>query len=108
MKRGTDRGYLPDPAKYLFILDTTGQEEVARREFAPEGLDLNFVSGSRYLEAYMGPEGELAAWVKPQVEAWAQEVRVLHKKSPMTPPVGLCRIENVGAIRGAVPVKYCP
>ena len=24
MKRGTDRGYFPEPAKYLFILDTPG------------------------------------------------------------------------------------
>ena len=30
MERGTDRGYLPDPAKSLFISDTPGQEEAAR------------------------------------------------------------------------------
>ena len=42
MKRGTDRGYFPDPAKYLFILDTPVQEEAAKREFAKEGLCLNF------------------------------------------------------------------
>ena len=24
MKRGPERGYFPEPAKYLFILDTTG------------------------------------------------------------------------------------
>ena len=65
---------------------------MARREFAPEGLDLNFVSGSRYLEAYMGPEGELAAWVKPQVEAWAQGVRVLgkiYRRHPQSAYAGL-------------------
>ena len=64
---GTDRVYFPDPAKYLFISDTPGQEEAAKREFAVEGLTFNFVSGSRYLGAYLGPQAELEAWVKPQV-----------------------------------------
>ena len=69
MERGTDRGYLLKPAKYLFILEITGHEEVVSREFAVEGLVLNFISGSRYLGAYLGPQEELAAWVKLQVEA---------------------------------------
>ena len=55
MKRGPDRGYFPDPAKSLFILDTPGQEEVVKREFAAEGLILNLVSGSRYLGANVSP-----------------------------------------------------
>ena len=67
MKRGTDLGYFPEPAKSLFISDTLGQEEAAKREFAKEGLCLNFVSGSRYLGAYLGLQEELEAWVKPQV-----------------------------------------
>ena len=43
------------------------------------GHVLNFVSGSRYLGAYVGPRNQLEAWVKPQVEAWAHGVRVLGK-----------------------------
>ena len=31
MKRGPERGYFPEPAKSLFVLDTLGQEETARR-----------------------------------------------------------------------------
>ena len=58
MKRGPDRGYLPKPAKYLFISDTSGQEEAAKREFGIKGLTLNFVSGSRYLGAYLGPRNQ--------------------------------------------------
>ena len=81
MKRRPDRGYFPEPAKSLFISDTPGQEEAAKREFAAEGLTLNFVSDSRYLEAYIGPHAELEAWVKPQVEAWAHGVKVLAKIS---------------------------
>ena len=76
MKMGPDRGYFPEPAKYLFISDIPGQETGAKREFAAEGLTLNFVSGSRYLGAYLGPQAELEACVKPQVEAWAHGVRV--------------------------------
>ena len=79
MERGPDRGYFPEPAKSLFILDTLEQEEAARREFAAEGLALNLVSGSRYLGAYLRPQEELAAYVKPQVEAWDHGVRVLGK-----------------------------
>ena len=79
MKRGADQGYFPEPAKSLFISDTPGQEEAAKREFAKEGLVLNFVSGSRYLGAYLGPQAELETWVKPQVEAWAHGVKVLAK-----------------------------
>ena len=60
-ERGPYQGYFPEPAKPLFILDTPGQKEAAKREFAMEGLDLNFVSGSRYLGAYLGPQKELEA-----------------------------------------------
>ena len=79
MKRGTDQGYFTEPAKSLFILDTPGQEEAVKREFVKEGLDLNSISGSRYLRAYLGPRDQLEVWVKPQLEAWAQGVIVLGK-----------------------------
>ena len=59
MRRGTDRGYLPELSKSLFISDTPGGKEAAKRGFAKEGIDLNFVSGSRYLGAYLGPQEEL-------------------------------------------------
>ena len=85
MKRGPDRGYFTKLAKSLFILDTPGQEEATKQEFAKEWLVLNFVSVSRYLGAYLGPQAELEAWVKTQVEAWAQEVRVLAKISRRYP-----------------------
>ena len=80
-----DRGYCSNLARSLFILDTPGQEEAARREFTAEELELNFINGSRYLGAYLGPQEELAAWVKPQVEAWAHKVRALGKYPDNTP-----------------------
>ena len=79
MKKGPDRGYFHEPAKSLFISDTPGQEDAAKMEFSAEGLILNFVIGSRYLGVYLGPRGQLEAWVKPQVEAWDHRVRVLGK-----------------------------
>ena len=77
MGKGPDQGYFPKPSKSLFILDTPGQEEAARREFEAEVLVLNFLSGSRYLGAYLCHQEELLAWVKPQVEAWSHMVRVI-------------------------------
>ena len=50
-----------------------------------EGITLNFISGSGYLGAYLGPQDQLEAWVKPQVEAWAHRVRVLGKISQRHP-----------------------
>ena len=85
MKRGPDWEYFPNPDNSPFILDTPVREEATRREFAAEGLVLNFVSGSRYLGAYLGPQEELEAWIKPQVEAWAHGVRVLGKISQQHP-----------------------
>ena len=63
----------------LFISDTSLQEEAAKREFSAEGLILNFISGSRYLEEYLSAWDQLEVWVKPQVEAWDHGVRVLGK-----------------------------
>ena len=36
MKSGSDRGYFPNLAKSLFISNTSGQEEVTRRELLAE------------------------------------------------------------------------
>ena len=58
-RRGPDQGYFPKTANSLFILDTPKQEEAAKQKFAVNGLTLNFVSGSIYLGAYLGPQAEL-------------------------------------------------
>ena len=65
MKRGLDRGYFPELGNAFFISDTPGQEDSTKREFAAEGLILNFFSGSQYLGAYLGAQDQLEAWVKP-------------------------------------------
>ena len=71
VKRSPDQGYFPEPDKSLFISDTLGQEKVAKREFAKEGVVFNFVSGSWYTGSYLGLQDQLEAWVKPQVDPWA-------------------------------------
>ena len=50
-----------------------------------EGLVLNFVSGGRYMEAYLGLQEELEAWVKPQVGSWDHRVIVLGKIARQLP-----------------------
>ena len=46
MEIETDWGYFPEPSKSLFIADFPYQEEMSKREFVTEGLELNFVGGS--------------------------------------------------------------
>ena len=46
---------------------------------------MKFFSGSRYLGAYLVPQEELEAWVKPQVEAWAHGVIFLGKVAQWHP-----------------------
>ena len=55
MERGPEWGYFPNLDKSLFISDAPGQDEAAKREFTAGGMVLNFVSGSNYLGAYLGP-----------------------------------------------------
>ena len=108
MERGPDRGYFPNPDKSLFISDTLGQEEAVRREFAVEGLLLNFVRDSRYLGAYLVPQENLAAWVKPQVKAWAHGVRFLGRTYQQHPQSDYAGLGIPLQLRVAVPAKDCP
>ena len=65
MEKGLEQGYFPGPAKSLFILDVPGQEEAAKKIISIRGVVLNFVNGSRYLGAYLGPQEDLEMWLKP-------------------------------------------
>ena len=56
MEKGPDWVYFPDPDKSIFISDTPGQEEAAKREFEVEGIVLNYFSVIRYLGGYLGPQ----------------------------------------------------
>ena len=58
---GADMEYFHEPAKYFLISESPAQEAEARREFEVEGLQLNFFSNSKYLEAYLGTREELEA-----------------------------------------------
>ena len=81
MERGLYQWYSPDLSKLLFISNTPGQEEAAKRKFALEVIVPNFVNVSRYLRDYLVPQEELEAWVKPKEESWAHGVRNLVKIS---------------------------
>ena len=82
----TGPGVFPQAVQVTLHIRPTGEGGWRyKKEFEAEGLELNFVSGSQYLEAYLGPQEELALWVKPHVEAWAHGVRVLVKISRRQP-----------------------
>ena len=79
MYKGADQGYLPAPAKSLFIDGNLEEKEVAMRYLKGAGLNLNYVGGSQYLGAYLSPRKELETWVPPKVEAWDHGVCNLSK-----------------------------
>ena len=68
-----------------FIADNPEDEEAAVREFKQAVLHLNYLGGSSYIGASLGPREELEEWVRPKVEVWAHEVRTLHKISQQYP-----------------------
>ena len=59
MDQGLDWGYLPEPAKLLFISVNLEDKEAARREFERSGLNINYLDGRQYLGAYWVPRGGL-------------------------------------------------
>ena len=55
MDRRMDQDYFPEPSKYFFIADNPEEKEAVKREFEWAGLNINYIFGGRYLEAYLGP-----------------------------------------------------
>ena len=76
---GKYRWYFSETAKSPFIAYFTTHEAAALWEFEAEGLALKSVGGSHYLGAHMGTREDLDAWVRTQLEAWAQGVCTLVK-----------------------------
>ena len=76
---GARTGVLPQSSQAAFIANNLEDKEAEKREFEREGLNLNYVDGSKYLGDYLGPRAELEAWVWPKMEAWAHEFRILVK-----------------------------
>ena len=48
--QGPERGYFPEQDKSLFVYDSSTQEETENQKFEAEGLEVNMVPGSRYLD----------------------------------------------------------
>ena len=63
-------GYLPELAKPIFIADNPEDKEAERWYFERAGINLNYIGGSQYLGAYLGPREDTEVWVYPKVEAW--------------------------------------
>ena len=75
--QGLDRVYFPEMARSLFIPDNPEEKETTKREFEQAGLNINYVDGGHYLGDYLGPREELEEWLRPKVDVWAHEVRIL-------------------------------
>ena len=65
---GPDQGYFSEMAKSIFIADIPAKKEAARQEFERARINLNYVDGSRYMGAYLGPREDIEEWVRPKVE----------------------------------------
>ena len=50
---------------------------------------MNFVSGSWYLGAYLRPQEELEAWIKPQMVSWAHVLAKISQWHPHSAYTGL-------------------
>ena len=74
-----DQGYYSDPAKSLFTCDSSDKEVLTRRSFEGKGNMIKFVLGIWYSGAFVGPWEAMEVWVTPQVETWAEGVRLLAK-----------------------------
>ena len=59
MEKGPDRGDFPELTNSLFIADTPGHKEEARREFAAEGLVLKILSGGLVPRGLSRPSGRV-------------------------------------------------
>ena len=107
MNRGRVRGYFPELAKSIFILDILEQEEEAKREFVAEVLELNLIGGSWHLGGYLGPQEELEAWVKSPSGGMGPQGKSLSYNSQATPTVGICWLKDFFATQVAVTTKDC-
>ena len=74
-----DWGYLPKPARSLFIIDNPEEKEASKRKFERAVLNLKYIDDSQYLGGYLGLREELEEWVRPKLEEWAHGVRTLAK-----------------------------
>ena len=93
MDQGPDQGYFLDTTRLIFISDNSEEKEAEKRKFKQVGLSLNYIDGSRYLVAYLGPKEQLEAWVSPKVDAWDHRVHTLSKIAKQYPQFAYSGLE---------------
>ena len=89
MKWGPARGYFPEPAKSIVVVDDTQRErcQVLLREF-----DFRYTDGHRYVGGYIGSDKARSDWIDPQIQQWVKGIKALAKvarRYPQTAYAGL-------------------
>jgi hypothetical protein len=58
---GPERGYLPEPAKSIFICSRRG---------ATLSVSFKFTDGYRYIGGFLGRDAAISQWLAPQIQQW--------------------------------------
>ncbi len=88
---GRSIGFFVEPTKSIAICPEP-QQPAAKTHL--QGLDLEFLLGSRYLGGYIGDKDGIEDWIKPKIQAWIQGIADLAKvarRFPQTAFAGMSK-----------------
>ena len=87
--RGPAWGYYQEPTKSILVV-AKGNLPQAKEYF--QDMEIHLVTGSRYLDGFVGEREAEASWMNENVDGWAEFVRTLAgvaRKHPQSAYVGL-------------------
>ena len=87
--RGPAQGYYPEPNKSILVV---AERNVPRAKEYFRGMGIQVMTGSRYLDRFIGVRAVEVRWIKEKVEGWAESVRTLAgvaRKHPQSAYAGL-------------------
>eukprot|EP00957_Ditylum_brightwellii_P138149 10531197-Ditylum_brightwellii.AAC.2 len=77
VKHGPNFGYFPEPEKIIHVCNNAEEVEQAREAFKARGLTVILHDRYRYVGGYIRDREREVEWVKPNIEAWVEGVKVL-------------------------------
>ena len=72
--RGPARGYFSEPTKSILVV---AERNVPQAKAYFRGMEIQVVTGSRYLGGFVGERETEGPWVQKKVAGWADSVRTL-------------------------------